>query len=54
LNKIPLATLAAVLLMVGYKLASPAKLSHFWSKGKYQFIPFIATIIAVMETKIIY
>ena len=48
LNKIPLATLAAVLLMVGYKLASPAKLSHFWSKGKYQFIPFIATIIAVV------
>ena len=48
LNKIPLATLAAVLLMVGYKLASPSKIKHFWSKGKYQFIPFIATIIAVV------
>ncbi|MFN4074976.1 MAG: SulP family inorganic anion transporter [Cloacibacterium sp.] len=48
LNKIPLATLAAVLLMVGYKLASPSKIKHFWSKGKYQFIPFIATMIAVV------
>lgn len=48
LNKIPLATLAAVLLLVGYKLASPAKLKHFWAKGKYQLIPFIATVIAVV------
>lgn len=48
LNKIPLATLAAVLLMVGYKLASPAKLKHFLAKGRYQFIPFIATVIAVV------
>lgn len=49
LNKIPLATLAAVLLLVGYKLASPTKLKHFWKKGKYQFIPFIATVIAVVS-----
>ena len=48
LNKIPLATLAGVLLLVGYKLASPAKLKHFWTKGKYQFIPFLATVIAVV------
>src|SRR5690606_19861018 len=39
LNKIPLATLAAILLLVGYKLAKPATLIHFWKKGKYQFIP---------------
>lgn len=48
LNKIPLATLAAVLLVVGYKLASPSKLTHFWKKGIYQFLPFIATLIAVV------
>jgi MFS superfamily sulfate permease-like transporter len=48
LNRIPLATLAAVLLMVGYKLANPSKLKHFWDKGKYQFIPFIATLVAVV------
>lgn len=48
LNKIPLATLAAVLLMVGYKLAKPATIIHFWHKGKYQFVPFIATLLAVV------
>lgn len=48
LNKIPLATLAGVLLIVGYKLANPEKLKHFWKKGKYQAIPFIITVIAVV------
>ncbi|ESU26593.1 sulfate transporter [Flavobacterium limnosediminis JC2902] len=48
LNKIPLATLAAVLLLVGYKLAKPATIMHFWEKGKYQFVPFIATLSAVV------
>lgn len=48
LNLIPLATLAAVLILVGYKLAKPATIMHFWHKGKYQFIPFIATVIAVV------
>ena len=48
LNKIPLATLAAILLMVGYKLAKPATFKHFWKNGKYQFIPFIATLLAVV------
>ncbi|UOK41972.1 MULTISPECIES: SulP family inorganic anion transporter [Flavobacterium] len=48
LNKIPLATLAAVLLLVGYKLAKPATIMHFWEKGKYQFVPFIATLLAVV------
>lgn len=53
LNKIPLATLAAVLLLVGYKLAKPATFIHFWKKGKYQFIPFIVTLIAVVFTDLL-
>lgn len=53
LNKIPLATLAAVLLLVGYKLAKPAKVMHFWKKGKYQFVPFIATLLAVVFTDLL-
>ncbi|QYJ68120.1 SulP family inorganic anion transporter [Flavobacterium litorale] len=53
LNKIPLATLAAVLLVVGYKLAKPSKLIHFWQKGLYQFIPFIATLLAVVLTDLL-
>jgi MFS superfamily sulfate permease-like transporter len=48
LNLIPLATLASVLILVGYKLAKPATVLHFWNKGKYQFIPFIATVLAVV------
>lgn len=53
LNKIPLATLAAVLLMVGYKLAKPATFKHFWEKGKYQFVPFIATLVGVVFTDLL-
>jgi len=53
LNKIPLATLAAVLLLVGYKLANPITIKHFWEKGKYQFIPFIATFGAVVLTDLL-
>jgi MFS superfamily sulfate permease-like transporter len=53
LNKIPLATLAAILLLVGYKLAKPATFLHFWHKGKYQFIPFIATLLAVVFTDLL-
>ena len=53
LNKIPLATLAAVLLLVGYKLANPSIIKHFWEKGKYQFIPFIATFGAVVFTDLL-
>ncbi|MFL9843750.1 SulP family inorganic anion transporter [Flavobacterium rhizosphaerae] len=53
LNRIPLATLAAILIVIGFKLASPAKLKHFWQKGKYQFIPFIATLVAVVATDLL-
>jgi MFS superfamily sulfate permease-like transporter len=53
LNKIPLATLAAVLLLIGYKLANPKTVKHFWEKGKYQFIPFIATLLAVVFTDLL-
>ncbi|EKT3966237.1 SulP family inorganic anion transporter [Flavobacterium psychrophilum] len=53
LNKIPLATLAAILLLVGYKLANPKIIKHFFEKGKYQFIPFICTLLAVVFTDLL-
>ncbi|MDR7210487.1 SulP family inorganic anion transporter [Flavobacterium piscis] len=53
LNKIPLATLATVLILVGYKLAKPATFKHFWKKGKYQFVPFIATLVFVVATDLL-
>jgi MFS superfamily sulfate permease-like transporter len=45
LNKIPLAALAAILILTGWKLAKPAVFMGFWRAGKYQFIPFIVTVI---------
>jgi MFS superfamily sulfate permease-like transporter len=48
LNQIPLATLAAVLLVVGYKLAKPELFSGMFKQGWGQFLPFIVTIIAML------
>lgn len=48
LNKIPLATLAGILLMIGWKLANPSVFKHMWHTGYYQFIPFIVTVMAVV------
>lgn len=49
LNKIPLSALAAILLLTGYKLAKPAVFKNFWKAGKYQFIPFIVTVVVIIS-----
>lgn len=48
LNKIPLSALAAILLLTGYKLAKPAVFKSFWKAGKYQFFPFIVTVVVII------
>ena len=48
LNQIPLATLAAILLIVGYKLAKPELFRKMYRHGMDQFIPFIVTIVAML------
>jgi len=53
LNKIPMACLAAILIMIGLKLASPKVFVHMWKAGKYQFIPFVVTVIAVVLTDLL-
>lgn len=53
LNKIPLACLAGVLIMVGYKLANPSVFKHMWDSGKFQFIPFVVTVVAVVATDLL-
>jgi len=53
LNKIPMACLAAILIMIGLKLASPKVFKHMWHTGKYQFVPFIVTVIAVVLTDLL-
>ncbi|MDX2303966.1 MAG: SulP family inorganic anion transporter [Microscillaceae bacterium] len=48
LNMIPLASLAAILLMVGYKLARPSLVVAMYRQGWDQFIPFAVTIVAIL------
>lgn len=47
LNKIPLACLAALLLVVGYKLAKISLFKSMYKLGWDQFLPFIVTVIAI-------
>ena len=53
LNKIPLAVLAAVLFIVGYKLAKPALFVTIYKQGWKQFIPFIVTILGIIFTDLL-
>jgi len=53
LNLIPLASLAAILLLVGYKLAKPVLFKDMWIKGLNQFIPFVVTIVAIVLTDLL-
>jgi MFS superfamily sulfate permease-like transporter len=48
LNKIPLASLAVVLIVVGAKLTPPSLYREMWAKGWTQFAPFIATVIFIL------
>lgn len=50
LNEIPLAALAAILLMTGLKLASPRLIRQMWAEGSHQFVPFIITVLAIVFT----
>jgi MFS superfamily sulfate permease-like transporter len=53
LNKIPLAVLAAVLFIVGYKLAKPAMFVTIYKQGWKQFIPFIVTVLGIIFTDLL-
>jgi SulP family sulfate permease len=53
LNMIPLSSLAAVLIMVGYKLAKPKLFRQMYKLGWEQFVPFMATIIAILLTDLL-
>jgi len=53
LNEIPLASLSAILLIVGYKLAEPELFKKMYRLGWEQFVPFIATIIGILATDLL-
>ena len=48
LNLIPLSVLAAVLFIVGWKLAKPALFKKMWNLGPKQFIPFVVTVLGIV------
>jgi carbonic anhydrase len=53
LNFIPLASLAAILLMIGYKLASISLFKSMYKLGWEQFLPFIVTVTGVLFTDLL-
>ncbi|MHA4893144.1 SulP family inorganic anion transporter [Pedobacter sp. PWIIR3] len=53
INMIPLACLAAILLVTGYKLTRVALFKHMYRKGWDQFVPFVITIVAVLLTDLL-
>lgn len=53
LNMIPLSCLAAILLMTGFKLASPKLVMSMWKEGWGQFLPFIVTVVAIVSTDLL-
>ncbi len=53
LNLIPLSCLAAILILVGYKLAKPSVFSNLYRKGWDQFIPFLITILGIVFTDLL-
>jgi carbonic anhydrase len=53
LNMIPLACLAAILLVTGLKLVSPALVRQMWDVGRQQFIPFALTVVSIVLTDLL-
>jgi carbonic anhydrase len=53
INLIPLASLAVLLLVVGYKLASITVFKTMYRKGWTQFLPFVVTTLAILATDVL-
>ncbi|WP_053404543.1 SulP family inorganic anion transporter [Persicobacter sp. CCB-QB2] len=49
LNLIPLSALAAILFVVGYKLAKPTVFKAMYKKGMPEFVPFMVTILGIIR-----
>jgi len=53
INQIPIAALAVMLIMVGYKLASPQQFIAMYKLGYVEFITFVSTILGVLLTDLL-
>ncbi|MDF0707079.1 SulP family inorganic anion transporter [Flagellimonas okinawensis] len=53
LNMIPLSVLAAILFVVGYKLAKPSLFKTMYQSGWKQFVPFVVTVVGIVFTDLL-
>lgn len=53
LELIPLSCLAGILLVTGYKLTKPSAFVEMFRRGYAQFLPFVATVLAVLFTNLL-
>lgn len=53
LNMIPLSVLAAILLVVGFKLVKPKGIQEMYQLGWSQFLPFAFTVVGVVMTDLL-
>jgi carbonic anhydrase/SulP family sulfate permease len=53
LNRIPLAALAAILIVTGWKLAHPRLFRQMYAEGLTQFLPFVVTVVAIVFTDLL-
>jgi len=53
INMIPLSVLAAILFIVGYKLAKPKLFRSMYKMGWKQFVPFIVTVLGIIFTDLL-
>ncbi len=53
LNRIPLSVLAAILLIVGFKLAKPGLFKSMYELGWKQFVPFMVTVLGIVFTDLL-
>jgi MFS superfamily sulfate permease-like transporter len=53
LQYIPLASLAGILIVLGFKLTDPSLYKDMYRKGLDQFLPFIVTVLAVVFTNLL-
>lgn len=54
LNMIPVASLAAILLVTGFKLVSPSVITKIIKEGRHQYVPFFVTLFAIVFTDLLY
>ena len=53
IKMVPVAALAAMLIFVGFRLASPTEFKHVYHIGKEQLVIFLVTIVATLSTDLL-